>query len=94
MENVCAVPVDVDAVDLFRVYISADVISLLNDGDLLPRLLRLVGENRPEESGSYHEIIHMVAPLKHFPVLLQFPAERIDLIQPPRIGVAHRIRIS
>ena len=43
MENVRAVLMNVDAIDLFRVYVPADVISLLDDGDLLPGLLRFVG---------------------------------------------------
>ena len=57
VEDVRAVAVHLDPLDLLRVDVARDMIPSFNDKDTFPRIFRLPGEYRAEQPGAGHQII-------------------------------------
>ena len=65
VEDVGAVPVDVDALHLLGVDVAGDVVAAVDDEDGLARLSRGIGEHGPGQAGSDDEVVvlgHVWAP--------------------------------
>ena len=68
----CAVPVDMNALHIGRVAVSADVAAPLHHKAALSLFLRLVGKDRAKESGADDQIIIHIGAYLAFDILQIF----------------------
>lgn len=73
MEDVCAVAVDVDALQPLGAGVAADVRPSFDDEALLPRLICFVGEHAAEQPRPHDEIVVLRHSLLLFVLLLHSP---------------------
>ena len=59
MENVGAVFMDVDALDIFAIDISTQLCALVDDEALFARFVGAVCKSCPEKAGTYDEVVEM-----------------------------------